>query len=302
MIIITLLVASVLSAPAYAAPSSDASFASMLSAGQTQISAKFVAASWNEEQALLELLRDRDVEVRRQAVRSLKAWVAQRTSTRDRVLEVFEDRNEELSVRREAAKTLSVVTTYPVVYRALLDYAQRGSDVSLRAISYKALYWAAAQRSDVRDDILDAARRENDRTVRLAAIWTLFAVNGNPVKDVLIDIAERDTDGAVRVEALKSLYGLMGYSDVRDLAYDLARNPNVPTVVRRAAILLHSNRVSSRQKDMLEEIATRDHDPLMRTAAIIALGNPRSEELQTYFHLIRRDHNGVLVSDPLDAE
>ena len=302
MIIITLLVSSVLSAPAFAAPSSDASFASALSAGSAQIGAKFTVASWNEEQALLGLLRDRDIEVRRQAVRSLKAWVAQRTSTRDRVLEVFENRNEDLSVRREAAKTLSVVTTYPVVYRALLDYAQRGADVSLRAISYKSLYWAASQRPDVRDDVISAAQRENNQAVRLAAIWALFAVNGNPVKDALINIASRDNDEAARVEALKSLHGLMGYSDVRDLAYDLARNPNTAAVVRRAAILLHSNRVNSMQKDMLEEIATRDRDPQMRTAAIIALGNPRAEELQAYFHLIRRDQNGVLVNDPLDAE
>ncbi len=302
MIIITLLVVGVLSSPVSAAPSSDASFASTLAAGHAQIGAKFVVASWNEEQALLELLRDRDVEVRRQAVRSLKVWVAQRTSTRDRVLEVFENRNEDLSVRREAAKTLSVVTTYPVVYQALLDYAQRGTDLGLRAFSYKSLYWAVSQRRDVLDEVINAAQRENNQAVRLAAIWTLFAADGNPVKDALIGIAGRDNNEAARVEALKSLYGLMGYNDVRDLAYDLARNPNTAVAVRRAAILLHSNRVNTMQKDMLQEIATRDRDPQMRTAAIIALGNPRSEELQAYFHLIRRDHNGVLVNDPLDAE
>lgn len=302
MIITTLLVASVLSAPAFAAPSSDASFFSSMSAAQAQIGAQFAAASWNEEQALLELLRDHDAEVRRQAVRSLKVWVAQRTSTRDRVLEIFENRAEDLSVRREAAKTLSVVTTYPVVYQALLDYAKRGSDAGLRALAYKSLYWAASQRSDVRDDILDAARRESNSTVRLAAIWSLFVVNDNRVRDALLDIARRDADEPARVAALKSLYGHMGYPDARDLVYDLARNTSTPAAVRRAAILLHSNRVTSTQKDMLEEIATRDLDPQMRTAAIIALGSPRSEELQAYFHLIRRDHNGVMVGDPLDAE
>jgi hypothetical protein len=94
----------------------------------------------------------------------------------------------------------------------------------------------------------------------------------------------------------------MGYSDVRDAAYDLARNTGTPAFVRKAAILLHSNRVTSSQKDLLEEIATRDREPAMRAAAIVALGNPRAEELTSFFHLIRRDGNGVMVSDPLDAE
>jgi hypothetical protein len=94
----------------------------------------------------------------------------------------------------------------------------------------------------------------------------------------------------------------MAYNDFRDEVYDLARFTSTPAAVRKAAILLHSNRVNNNQKDMLEDIARRDSDPAMRSAAIVALGNPRAEELQTYFHLIRRDHNGVLVADPLDAE
>jgi HEAT repeat protein len=303
MIITTWLVATALLAPsAFAAPSSDASFSAALAAGRAPIAARFVTVQWNEEQSLLDLLRDRDPDVRRQAVRSLRAWVYQRRSTMDAVLEVCKNSNEDMSVRREAAKTLSVVTTYPDIYQALLDYAKRGNDNGLRALSYKALYWAAAQRSDVRDDVLDAARRESDPAVRLAAIWALFGTNDNRVKDVLIDIAKRDSSAAARTEALKSSYGLMGYNDVRDAAYDLARDANTPASVRRAAILLHSNRVTSQQKDLLEDIARSDRDPSMRTAAIVALGNPRSDELMTYFHLVRRDHNGVMVGDPLDAE
>ena len=302
MIMTTWMVASLLSVSAVAAPVSDASFATALNAGHLEILADFRSGSWNEEESLLELLRDNDASVRRQAVRSLKIWVAQRTSTRDRVLEVYKNSSEDLSVRREAAKTLSVVTTYPVVYQELLDYAKRGSEPSLRAISSKALYWAVSQRRDVRDEVMDAARRESDETVRLAAIWTLFAVNDNQVKDELLDIARRDFSEAARVEALKSGYSLMSYNDFRDAVYDLARFTNTPAAVRKAAILLHSNRVNSTQKDLLEDIARRDSDPAMRAAAIVALGNPRAEELQTFFHLVRRDQNGVLVRDPLDAE
>ena len=297
---ITLSLALLLPLAAHAAPSSDASFAVPAAAAQSAFA--FKAASWNEEDALLELLRDSDPSVRRQAVRSLKAWVYQRWSTKDRVLEVYKDEREGLSVRREAAKTLSAVTGYFDVQAALLDGAQRGSDASLRAISYKALYWAAAQRWDVRDALLDAAARETVPSVRLAAIWGLFAANDNRVKDGLLDLARRDHDDAVRAEALKSSYGLMGYNDVRDLSVDLARDERTPSVVRRAAILLQSNRVTSAQKDLLEEIAARDRDAKMRAAAILALGSPRSEELASYFHLVRRDQNGVMVVDPLDAE
>lgn len=302
MMITAWLAAAILSAPAFAAPSSDAVFASAVTGARAEMSAGFKAASWNEEDTLLDLLRDGDPEVRRQAVRSLKAWVAQRSSTRDRVLDAFKSSSEDLSVRREAAKTLSVVSGYSDVQQALLDQAKRGSDAGLRAISYKSLYWMAFQRSDVRDDLLDAARRESEPSVRRAAIWALFVVNDSRVKDQLLDIARRDASEAARVEALKSLYGTMGYSDVRDAAYDLARGANSPAAVREAAILLHSNRVTSSQRDLLEEIATRDRDPRMRRAAILALGNPRAEEIWTYFHLVRRDHNGVLVRDPLDAE
>jgi len=303
MIITTWLVATVLAVPASAAPSSDASFAASAAAVSAQMNAGFRTASWNEEDTLLDLLRDQDPAVRLQAVRSLKAWVAQRTSTRDKVLDIFRNRNEDLAVRREAAKTLSVVSTYPIVYGALLDEARRGSDASLRAISYKSLYWMAAQRPDVRDALLDAARRETDPVVRSAAIWGLFAASqDNRVQDVLKDIARRGTDLEARVEALKSLYGGMGYPDVRDLAFDLARDATTPSAVRRAAILMHAARVQSSQKNLLETIAKHDRDPVMRAAAITALGNPRSEQIQGFFHLIRRDHNGVLVADPLDAE
>ncbi|UPT75079.1 MAG: HEAT repeat domain-containing protein [Elusimicrobiota bacterium] len=298
----TWLVVAALTAPASATPSSDSVFLSAMGAAHAEMRAAFRTASWNEEDALLDLLRDRDAEVRRQAVRSLKAWVWQRSSTKDRVMDVYRNPNEDLAVRVEAAKTLSAASGNWDVQRELLDYAKRGTDVRLRAVSYKALYWAVAQRNDVRDDVLDAARRESDKTVRLAAIWTLFATNDNRVKDVLRDLARRDSDLDVRVEALKSGWGYMGYNDFRDDAYDLARQTTTPPAVRKAAILLHANRVESRQKDLLEDIARRDSDPAARAAAIAALGAARSEEIQNYFHLVRRGHNGVVVYDPLDAE
>ncbi|MCR4296444.1 MAG: hypothetical protein NUW21_12980, partial [Elusimicrobia bacterium] len=72
MITTSLLAAALLAAPASAAPSSDASFFAAVAGARDSMSAGFKAASWNEVDTLLDLLRDRDPEVRRQAVRSLK--------------------------------------------------------------------------------------------------------------------------------------------------------------------------------------------------------------------------------------
>lgn len=302
MVSITSLVVVLTLVPVRASANADAAFLHAAGAVSAHMSAAYARASWNEEDTLLDLLRDRDPEVRRQAVRSLKGYVGMRSSTRDRVLDLYKDGREDPAVRREAAKTLSVVSGYYQVYDALLDEGSRGSDPSLRAISYKSLYWAAAQRSDIRDRLLDAARRESDEGVRRAAIWALFAAsNDNRVQDQLEELARRDSAEAVRVEALKSLYGGMGSYRVRDLAYDLARRES-SAAVRRTAILLHANRTDSRQTDLLQEIAGRDSDAEMRKAAILALGRPNDEQIYRHFHLVRRDRNGVMTHDPLDDE
>jgi hypothetical protein len=262
---------------------------------------RVVLASYNEEETLLGLLRDPDAAVRREAVRSLKTYVAMRWSTRDRVLDVLRDAREDMGVRRQAAKTLAAASNDHAVQRALLDQAERG-DAALRPIAYKSLHWAAAQRWDVRDALLDAARRGTDPEVRRAAVWGLFqAANDNNVQRVLIDLARRDADASVRDAALRSLYYGMGSPDVRRVSEDLAEDGSAPRAVRVSATLLNAFRVESRQRDLLERLAERDSDPEVRKAAITALGsNP--DAVTQHFHLIRRGQNGVIVSDPLDAE
>lgn len=283
--------------------SSDTMFASSLHAAQAQLRTAFPAASWSEEDALLRLLRDRDPQVRRQAARALKAHVDLRMSTRNIVLALYKDPREEISVRREAAKTLSVVAFDREVHGALLGYAQRGADADLRQISYKALYRAVAQRADLRGGLQDASRHEPIAAVRHAAIWAMFAVPAdNRTQDILMDIVRRDPDEAARVEALKSLYGTMVYPHMRALAYRLAGDTGTPPALRRTAILLHSFRVTPDQKDLLERIAAADLDPAMRTAAILSLGRPDSEELYRHFHLARVDRAGVVTRDPLEDE
>lgn len=262
---------------------------------------RVVLASYNEEQTLLDLLRDRDVAVRREAVKSLKTYVISRSSTRDRVVDVLRDGSEDLSVRRQAAKTLSAASHDHGVQRVLLDAAQRG-DAGLRDICYKALHWAAATRSDLRDELLDEARRGSDPALRRAAIWGLFqASNDDRVQDALIDIARRDRDAGVRDEAVRSLYHGMGSPDVRRLAEELAEDSSAPREVRVSAVLLNSFRVESRQTDLLERLAQRDSDAAVRAAAVTALGRD-PEAVASRFHLIRRNRNGGIVSDPLDAE
>lgn len=289
-------------------PVSDASFSGSLGAVRAAVTAelgkraRLAALGQQEEETLVELLRDRDPEVRRAAVRALKPYVGRRISTRDRVLEVLRDGREAEAVRYEAVKTLSAASGYREVYDRLLELAKRGPE-GLRAIAYKALYWQAAARSDVRDDVEEAARREREPAVRRAAIWALFASAANSrTRDILLDIARRDADEETRVEALKSLYGVRGNSDARDLTYDMARGRGASGAVRVAAILTLSHRFNNDERDLLQDIAERDPDPAARRAAITALGGPNQEELIRYFHLVRRDSNGVLIGDPLDYE
>lgn len=289
-------------------PVSDRAFAASLGSVHATVRAEFrksavrAALLQQEEDTLIELLRDSDPEVRRAAVKALKPYVSRRSGTRERVLELLRGGREAEAVQYEAIKTLSAASGYSEVYERLLEIGKRGP-AELRAIAYKALYWQAAARSDVRDDIEEAARREREPAVRRAAIWALFnAVANSRTRDILLEIARRDVDEEARVEALKSLYGARGSYDVRDQTYDMARGRGAAGEVRRAAILMLSYRFNSNETELLQEIAERDADPSMRRAAITALGGPNQEDILRYFHRVRRDANGVMIADPLDYE
>lgn len=295
-------------APA-AASGSDSSFLASAAGVQQALKAQFArtpmlaAFGRQEEDTLLELTRDRDAEVRRNAVKALKAYVSGNYRTRDRVLEMLRDWNETAAVKYECIKSLSWASGESQVYDRLLEIAKRDNSTRLRAIAWKALYWQAFQRSDVRSDALYAARYESDPIVRRAAVWTLFGATGmSDVRDYLLDLAKHSGDSALRVEALKSLYQAMGMSEVRDLAYHLAKYELNDPAVREAAILMLANRVSNDQRDLLEDIAQRDNDARARRAAILALGSPSGDDIYRYFHLVRRDIHGQLVHDPLDDE
>lgn len=258
--------------------------------------------SSQERDLLVDLLRDQDPKVRESALRALKHYAGQTSQVRDRILERYEDRNEEEAVRIQAAKTLSFTSHDNRVQDKLLDTAQSGSESpALRAISYKALYLQTAGTTRIRDKVLEAARYESDGTVRRAAIWALFAGSGDSrVRDRLLEMARHDSDEDIRVEALKSLYGAMTYNEVRDRVRDMARYNSEPKAVRRSAILLLSAIISSDTRDTLQDLARRESDPELRQAAILAL-DPTDERIIRHFHLIRRTNNGQFI-DPLENE
>lgn len=82
-------------------PVSDRSFAASLGSVHAAVKAEFqkravlAALGQQEEDTLLDLLRDSDPEVRRAAVKALKPYVGRRNSTRDRVLELLRDGRED---------------------------------------------------------------------------------------------------------------------------------------------------------------------------------------------------------------
>lgn len=260
-----------------------------------------VLASTQEREMLVALLRDPDASVRRTALRSLRAYVGQTLSTRDAVLRVFMNASEEVSVRKEAAKTLSLVSGYSEVYERLLLAAERGTDPELRAVAAKALYQQAAARLAVADRLERLMLADADPAVRAAAAWGLFAASGNSgTRSALVRAAGRDAVVAVRVEALKSLYGAMGHTDVRYDAVRLALDAKAPAELRKPAILMLSWRGDYQTRQALERLVRYERDPELRAAAVQAM-NPDDEALARYFHLVRRTQTGAVI-DPLENE
>lgn len=280
-------------------------FSAAVSAAHSQLKASFtpVTASQQEKETLRELMKDRDPQVRQAAVRAFKSYVTQSRADYELVLDMLKSYSETKEVKIQCVKTLSFVAHYNDVSDALLSVAKSyNADKDLRAIAYKSLYWQAAQQNSVRDELLSVAKGYGDADLRRAAIWGLFlSVNDNSTREALLDIVKRGNDGALRVEALRSLYGSMNYNDTRDAVMELAKR-SYDKPLRRAAILALSARNNNDGRDILTEIAHRETDPELRQAAITALGDPFSEELTRFFHILRRGQNGGLVNDPLDAE
>lgn len=277
----------------------DAAFAHSLNAGRALIR----VSAGNEEQALLEALGDRNPEVRVQALKGLKNYVAYNSRTRDRVMDVLGSGSELDSVRREAARALSAAVGDYRVREFLLKHAQSRNNASaVRAMSYKALYWQTQFDESLRDDVLEAAERESDLEVRLAAIWALMYAGGDSdVRRSLLDLAQR-AGGAVSREAAKSLYDQMRDSDVRRFARDAAERGSGQT--RHVAIMMLATRIFEEDTRLLEDIAKRDSDPEARRLAVTALAG-HSVEVVYFFHQNHYQWMGGrsrLISEAIDRE
>lgn len=254
---------------------------------------------------LEDLLEDRDPEIRLAAVKSARKYILN-SFAQDPVLEIFRNRNERADIRTEAARTLSYASGYYKVTDAFKDLLRRssGEPRELRAMTYKAMFAAAAQSSSHQDFLVDAVKYgEKDKEARLAAVWALFdsAQNSRP-QDLLIDLVKYgNEEEAVRVEAIKSLYGAMGHYRVKDLVLDLAKNGNETKAVRLTAMkALSAVNGDSWVKSFLDDTLRREADTQLRAAAVWA-SSPDPMEVREFFHLGYLLQNGGYVS-PIERE
>lgn len=250
---------------------------------------------------LTALLRDRNPEVRKSAVRAAKRHI-QNNYANEPVLELLLSAGERADIRVEAARTLSYAGGYRKVQEALASVAVSAAEpVELRVMSYKALFDAAAGGSRLQEQLCEAVRAEKEPQVRRAAIWALFgSAQAVRVQDALLEAAEPRESEADRIEALKSLYPAVGYPRVKNLYRSLAADAKIAKRVRLVSIKALSGARDSSVERLLEDLVRTESDGELRAAAVAAL-EPDEAELRGYFHLGYRAQSGVYVS-PIEAE
>ncbi|OGR58415.1 MAG: hypothetical protein A2X36_07275 [Elusimicrobia bacterium GWA2_69_24] len=255
-----------------------------------------------DESDLMELLRDRDAEVRVSALKTARYEMGIHTRVRDRVMEMARDGREEVSVRREAARTLHWINNMTEPRDVLLDLARRDRETAVRVMAYKALFNVSMSNSDVRDELRDAARGEREPEVRRAAIWALFDSTGDSdvsgaLKDIAVSYRE---DDATRAEAVKSLYLAMGRSEVREAVLRIAQDYRTGAELRIPAVYALSAVRGMSEIDGALEDMIRGSDREVKLAAIKA----RSDDVvffRSYFHLGLKPHPHQYIS-PLEFE
>lgn len=251
---------------------------------------------------LAALLRDKDPEVRKSAVKAARNHI-QNNYANEPVLDILLSRAEREDIRVEAARTLSYAAGYRKVQEALGGVAARGAEpLPLRVMAYKGLFLAAAANSRLQEDLCEAVLRgEKDPAARRGAIWALFASAHSPrVQETLLDAAAGGEAEATRLEALKSLYQGVGYQRVKSLYRSLAAGQAAPKALRLAAIKALSGARDSSVERLLEELIRTESDGEIRAAAVAAV-EPDEAELARYFHLGYKAQNGAYIS-PIEAE
>jgi hypothetical protein len=279
----------------------DSLFSGSLAGVSQQIRTASALANLDESE-LMDLLEDRDAEVRVSALKTARHQLGFHTRVRAKVMEMARDGREEVSVRREAARSLYWVSNMSEPRDLLLDLAKRDREVPVRVMAYKALFLAAAQFNDVRDDLLDAARGERDPEARRAAIWALFDSTGDSdvvrvLKDIVVSYRE---DAATRAEAVKSLYLAMNRSEVRDAVLELAKSYREDGAVRIPAIYALSNARGLSDVDRALEDMIRGSDREIKLAAIKASTDDVAF-FRSYFHLGLKPHPNQYIP-PIEFE
>jgi len=169
---------------------------------RTSFNAKNITSS-----QLKDLLRDSNPEIRKAAVKSAKPYILNNYAY-EPVIDIFENENERVDIRVEAARTLSSASGYNKVQDAFTGLLKYGTHpAELRIITYKALFGAAATSSRFQSFLIDAVKyNEKDGVARRAAVWALFASaqNSRP-QELLIDLVKYgNEDEATKIEAIKS--------------------------------------------------------------------------------------------------
>ena len=260
----------------------------------------------NTKDDLLLLLDDSDQSVRAQAAKALSPYAPSDRKVSDKLAGIMDDVNDNLFVRREAVKSLSIAASQSddLRLRMIAAAQEKKNPDQVRSIACKALYSTLAA-TDSRDALLDLLGNSNERpAVRGAAAWGLFpdAAQNSKTQDALLAAAgDQWLDAGARVEAIRSLYfPLDQNSSARETLQSLVKEVLTALPVRYASVVVfHRVHAESSARDWLSELAQTGKPDQIRTAAILAQTDGMTEELARYFHVTRLDGRSL---DPLADE
>lgn len=298
-----------LAAPALArAVALDEGFAAAVHALRSARPAAFAAE--NPQDELLQLLDDRDQNVRVQAAKSLREYAPSDRRVQDRLAAIMEDGNDNLFVRKEAIKSLAVSAAHSNdLRRRIIAVAQENNNPDqVRSIACKALYTTLAPgdaANDARDALIGLLGENNERpAVRAGAAWGLFpdAPATAKTQEALLAAAnDQWLDAGARAEAIRSLYfALDQRREIRESLKSLADEGLTALPARFAAVVVfHRVNTESAVRDWLQGLAREASPTQIRDAAILAQTEGLTEELARYFHVT--DMNGRAL-DPLADE
>ncbi len=232
------------------------------------------------------LLDDPDAALRARAAKALRRYITWDERVPRKLLEVLDRAGEPDSVRRDALKSLAWAERDSVITRLIATAISPHNSIDIRSLAHKALSLSAHSPAVV--DILLATLHDSraDPEVREAAAWGLGgAVDRDAAVSALQETARMSWEPLpLRVEALKSLAGALSYETSRTVVLSVAQDPAEPASLREVAILsLVMIPSDYRARRILEDAARGDPDPLLRQAAIRAMGG-LTLELARYFH------------------